>query len=207
MKQLIKIHRKEFTKKSTISALRIKYKEKRDVFHEEDIKIKEPISLFESWISEAVNTPEILEPNAMCLATATKQGIPSARYVLVKGYGKEGFTFFTNYSSRKAQELADNPNAAITAYWMPLRRSIRIEGTVQKVSREESENYFHQRPRASQIGALASPQSQKIPNREFLDEIESGIKEKLGEDGVVPLPDWLVLLFLRIVEFINYIFF
>lgn len=86
--------------------------------------------------------------------------------------------------------MASNPNVAAVFYWLPLRRSIRIEGTVSKVSREESETYFHQRPRASQIGALASPQSQIIPNREHMDKIEDDIKKQLGEDGEVPLPNW-----------------
>lgn len=118
-----------------------------------------------------------------------RSGIPSARYILVKGYGKEGFTFYTNYRSRKAKELAENPNAAITVYWLPLRRSIRIEGVVAKLSREESEKYFAQRPRASQIGALVSPQSEIIPSRQFLDEKEDDIKKQIG-DNPVPMPDW-----------------
>ena len=116
--------------------------------------------------------------------------MPSARYILMKGYTNEGFTFFTNYDSRKSVELAENPNVALTFYWLPLRRSVRIEGQAEKITKEESLEYFHQRPRASQIGALASPQSQVIPNREYLDKIETEIKEKLGPDGVVPLPNW-----------------
>lgn len=119
-----------------------------------------------------------------------RTGIPSARYVLVKGYATEGFSFYTNYRSRKAKELAENPNAAITVYWLPLRRSVRIEGTVTKLSREESEKYFSSRPRASQIGALASPQSEIIPGRRFLDEKEAEIKNQIGDDNQVPMPDW-----------------
>ncbi|XP_029714160.2 pyridoxine/pyridoxamine 5'-phosphate oxidase [Aedes albopictus] len=173
-----------------IAALRIKYKEKKDIFHESTIEVKEPFSLFRKWFDEACNTPEIIEPNAMCLATATKGAIPSARFVLLKDITDQGFTFFTNYDSRKAHEIAENPNVALTFYWLPLRRSIRIEGSAEKISREESETYFHQRPRASQIGALASPQSQPIPSREFLDQKEQSIKDELGPDGVVPLPNW-----------------
>jgi pyridoxamine 5'-phosphate oxidase len=120
----------------------------------------------------------------------TREGSPSNRYVLLKGYDERGFTFFTNYSSRKAADMETNPNVAVVFYWCPLRRSIRIEGTVTKLSREESETYFHQRPRASQIGALASPQSQVIPSREYLDKVENEIKQKLGESEEVPLPDW-----------------
>jgi pyridoxamine 5'-phosphate oxidase len=119
-----------------------------------------------------------------------REGFPSNRYVLLKGFDQRGFTFYTNYSSRKADDMETNPNVAVAFYWLPLRRSIRIEGTVTKVSREETETYFHSRPRASQIGALASPQSQVIPSREHIDEIESEIKKKLGESEVVPLPDW-----------------
>lgn len=119
-----------------------------------------------------------------------REGFPSNRYILLKGFDERGFTFFTNYASRKAEDLESNPNVAAAFYWLPLRRSVRIEGTTTKLSREESEAYFHARPRASQIGALASPQSQVIPNREYLDDIENEIKQKLGDTEEVPLPNW-----------------
>ncbi|XP_053690569.1 pyridoxine/pyridoxamine 5'-phosphate oxidase-like [Sabethes cyaneus] len=173
-----------------ISALRIKYKQKKDIFHESSIEVKDPLHLFRKWFDEACNTPEIIEPNAMCLATATKDAAPSARFVLLKDVNEHGFTFFTNYESRKAEELAENSKVALAFYWLPLRRSVRIEGTAERISRADSEAYFHQRPRASQIGALASPQSKPIPNREFLDLKEQKIKTELGPDGVVPLPNW-----------------
>uniref|UniRef100_A0A336M7R7 pyridoxal 5'-phosphate synthase n=1 Tax=Culicoides sonorensis TaxID=179676 RepID=A0A336M7R7_CULSO len=173
-----------------ISSLRLKYKTPKEIFTEESITKKEPFGLFNKWLQDALNTPEILEPNAICLATVNKDGFPSLRYVLLKDYGPKGFTFFTNYGSRKAQEIEQNPNVAMTIYWTPLRRSIRIEGEASKISREDSEKYFHTRPRASQIGALASPQSQPIPSRQYLDEIESGIKAKLGDTDEVPLPNW-----------------
>lgn len=179
------------------------------MFTEESIVKKEPFGLFSQWFQDALNTPEILEPNAISLATVSKDGFPSLRYVLLKDYGPSGFTFFTNYASRKAQEIVSciwsferthisenlssqeqNPNVAFTIYWTPLRRSIRVEGEASKISREDSEKYFHSRPRASQIGALASPQSQLIPSRQYLDEIESGIKAKLGDTQEVPLPNW-----------------
>jgi pyridoxamine 5'-phosphate oxidase len=112
------------------------------------------------------------------------------RYVLLKSFDQAGFTFFTNYASRKAHEIAANPNVALTFYWLPLRRSVRIEGQAAKISREDSEKYFHERPRASQIGALASPQSQAILSRQYLDEVEAKIKQELGADGEVPLPNW-----------------
>ncbi|EAA03810.5 pyridoxine/pyridoxamine 5'-phosphate oxidase-like [Anopheles arabiensis] len=173
-----------------LASLRIKYKSEKEIFLESSIERKEPISLFRKWMQDAVETPEIIEPNAMCLATATKDAVPSARFVLLKDVTEEGFTFFTNYESRKADELAENPNVALAFYWLPLRRSVRIEGTAERISREASETYFHQRPRASQIGALASPQSQPIPSREFLDKKEKAIKEELGPDTEVPLPNW-----------------
>lgn len=109
--------------------------------------------------------------------------------MLLKHYDEKGFVFFTNYGSRKAKDIDENPNVAASLYWLPLHRSVRIEGVASKISREDSEKYFHMRPRASQIGALASPQSELIPSREYLDEIETDIKEKLG-DGEVPLPNW-----------------
>ncbi|KAJ6639893.1 Pyridoxine/pyridoxamine 5'-phosphate oxidase [Pseudolycoriella hygida] len=173
-----------------LASLRLKFRSEKDKFLEANIAVKQPFHLFKSWLNEACETPEILEPNAFCLSTASKDGLPSARFVLLKTVEDDGFTFFTNYGSRKAQEIASNPNVAMTFYWVPLHRQVRIEGVASKVSRETSEKYFHERPRASQIGAAASPQSQTIPSREYLDEIESGIKEKLGPDDVVPLPNW-----------------
>uniref|UniRef100_A0AAG5CNM8 pyridoxal 5'-phosphate synthase n=1 Tax=Anopheles atroparvus TaxID=41427 RepID=A0AAG5CNM8_ANOAO len=173
-----------------LASLRIKYKSEKEIFLESSIDRKEPISLFRKWLQEACDTPEIIEPNAMCLATATKDAVPSARFVLLKDVTDEGFTFFTNYESRKADELAQNPNVALAFYWLPLRRSVRIEGSAERISRDASEAYFHQRPRASQIGALVSPQSKPIPNREFLDKKEKAIKEELGPDREVPLPNW-----------------
>lgn len=168
----------------------MKYKERKDVFLEKNIKIKEPITIFNEWLEEAISTDEIIEPNAGCIATVDKNGFPSNRFVLLKDVLDEGFTFFTNYSSRKAQDIAGNPNVAMTFYWLPLRRSIRIEGTAEKISKEDSLKYFHERPRASQIGALASKQSSKIPSRDHLDEIEAKLKIELGDDKPVPLPNW-----------------
>ncbi|ETN61135.1 pyridoxamine 5'-phosphate oxidase [Anopheles darlingi] len=159
-----------------LASLRIKYKSEKEIFLESSLERKEPFGVFRKWLQEACDTPEIIEPNAMCLATATKDAVPSARFVLLKDVTEEGFTFFTNYESRKAAELAENANVALAFYWLPLRRSVRIEGS--------SGAYF------AQIGALASPQSQPIPNREYLDKKEKAIKEELGPDKVVPLPNW-----------------
>ncbi|XP_055639828.1 pyridoxine/pyridoxamine 5'-phosphate oxidase-like isoform X2 [Toxorhynchites rutilus septentrionalis] len=164
--------------------------EKKDIFHESSIAVKEPFDLFRRWFDKALQTPEIIEPNAMCLATATKNAVPSARFVLLKDVTKEGFTFFTNYESRKAEDIAENSNVALAFYWLPLRRSVRIEGRAEKIPFSDSEAYFHQRPRASQIGALASPQSKPIVGREYLDQREEQIKNDLGSDTEVPMPNW-----------------
>ncbi|XP_030374423.1 uncharacterized protein LOC115623992 [Scaptodrosophila lebanonensis] len=173
-----------------LSALRLKYHERKDAFLEENIKIKNPFCLFREWMELALSTQEILEPNAAALATVDAEGKPSNRFVLVKEATAQGFTFFTNYGSRKADEIACNPNVAIAIYWLPLRRSIRIEGVAEKIPESDSLKYFHQRPRASQIGAAASPQSQRIPSRDYLDAVEADIKKKIGPEGEVPLPNW-----------------
>ena len=129
---------------------------------------RDPIKQFGAWFEEAqeANVPE---KNAMTLATATTDGRPSARIVLLKGYSDAGFVFFTNYLSRKGKEINKNPMGALTFFWPSLERQIRIEGVLEKVSKEESERYFHSRPKNSQVGAVASPQSQEIPGREFLE--------------------------------------
>lgn len=126
-----------------------------------------PIDLFQRWFSEAIASGSRL-PDAMTLATATKDGRPSARVVLLKQADEQGFVFYTNYRSKKARELDENPRAALVLYWVQLDRQIRIEGKVERVSAAESDEYFATRPRESQLGALASPQSEVIANREVL---------------------------------------
>ncbi len=127
-----------------------------------------PMHQFRDWFSEALNS-QMLEPNTMHLATVGAEGKPSGRIVLLKGIDN-GFLFFTNYESRKGKELEINSFASITFYWAELERQVRIEGKIEKVSAEDSEQYFHSRPKASQIGAIASPQSQVIENREVLEQ-------------------------------------
>jgi pyridoxamine 5'-phosphate oxidase len=127
-----------------------------------------PFPQFETWFQEAL-TAQILEPNAMVLATVSADK-PSARVVLLKGLATEGFVFFTNYTSRKGIELAENPNAALCFNWLDLQRQVRIEGIIEKISAAESDAYFQSRPFSSRIGAWASPQSQIIPNRSVLEE-------------------------------------
>lgn len=127
-----------------------------------------PYQQFGKWFTEALKA-EILEPNAMSIATANKKGLPSARIVLLKGFNEDGFVFYTNYESQKGKELEENPYAALIFFWGDLERQIRIEGVVEKVSEEESNQYFQSRPKGSQLGALTSPQSQTIPDRSFLE--------------------------------------
>ena len=131
---------------------------------------QDPIAQFAKWWKEAVES-EILEVNAMTLATASTDGIPSARIVLLKDFSEKGFVFFTNYESFKGHQLADNPKACLVFFWKELERQVRITGLVQQVSASESNTYFHARPEGSQIGALTSPQSHVIENRQWLDDL------------------------------------
>src|SRR6185503_15060486 len=124
------------------------------------------IKQFEKWWNEAVNS-KIDEVNAMTLATASIDGLPSARIVLLKGFSEKGFVFFTNYESYKAQQMAENPKACLVFFWKELERQVRITGLIQKISAEESDAYFKSRPESSRIGALASPQSRVIESRQW----------------------------------------
>lgn len=146
-----------------------------------------PVKQFETWFQEAQNN-NIQEPNVMTLATSTSDGKPSARIVLLKGVEEDGFVFYTNYGSRKSDELASNPNAALVFCWIELARQIRIEGVVQKVSKEESKTYFQSRPKGSQIGAWASPQSSVIDNRDILENKASELEKEFAEVEKLPLP-------------------
>lgn len=147
----------------------------------------DPVAQFAFWFEEAQNS-QLLEPNAMTLATASPDGRPSARTVLLKDYGNQGFTFFTNYESQKGAELLANPRAALLFTWLELQRQIRIEGRVEKIDPETSLAYFQSRPRESQIGAWASPQSQVIADRETLKKLESEVEVKFSGLEKLPLP-------------------
>ncbi len=150
---------------------------------------QDPFLQFDSWFQEAV-AAQILEPNAMVLATVS-EGKPSARVVLLKGLNTEGFVFFTNYTSRKGIELAENPHAALCFNWLDLQRQVRIEGVVQKISEADSDAYFNSRPFGSRIGAWASPQSQIIENRSILEENLAELTEKYkNTEGVSRPPHW-----------------
>ncbi|KAH1017532.1 hypothetical protein HUJ05_008156 [Dendroctonus ponderosae] len=169
-----------------IGGMRHDYNSKSNLFLEDQLERKEPISLFQKWFEIIRNDSRTVEPNAVCLATCTKygnpkeielrelyitlnkDGIPSARFVLLKGFGKDGFRFFTHYTSRKGQELEENPKAALTFYWEHYSRSVRIEGDVEKLPIEDADEYFSKRPYESQIGALCSDQSKPVRNRDAL---------------------------------------
>ena len=154
---------------------------------EEDLAA-DPVEQFQLWLDQAM-AAEPREFTAMTLATADGAGRPSARIVLLKGFDERGFVFFTNYESDKARELAENPRAALVFYWAALDRQVRVEGTVEKTSREESAAYFESRPRGSRLGAWASPQSRPVGGRQ---EIERLLEEVAGRfaDGDVPVPDF-----------------
>ena len=146
----------------------------------------DPIAQFVAWFDDA-QAAELREPNAMTLATETPDGAPSARIVLLKGVDARGFVFYTDYRSRKGEELAANPRAALVFHWAELERQVRVTGTVARVSREESEAYYRTRPVDSRIGAWASHQSRPIAGRAELEAREAELARRYA-DGDVPLP-------------------
>lgn len=148
-----------------------------------------PIDQFTRWWNDAVAS-QIDEVNAMTLATVNAAGVPAARIVLLKGYNPEGFIFFTNYESDKGKNLAHNPNAALVFFWKELERQIRIEGTVQKVSAEESDRYFNSRPASSRIGAWASPQSAVIENRLVIEQNVERYSSIFANDSIERPDHW-----------------
>jgi pyridoxamine 5'-phosphate oxidase len=147
------------------------------------------IEQFDQWWDEAINS-ELVEVNAMTLATASANGIPDARIVLLKGYDKNGFVFFTNYQSNKGKELLDNPNACLVFFWAALERQVRITGTVAKISGTESDAYFISRPVGSRMGAWASPQSEVITKREEIEENLKNIEQQFSDGNIPRPPHW-----------------
>ena len=148
-----------------------------------------PIDFFRRWFNEAIASGSRL-PDSMTLATATKDGKASARIVLLKGVENDGFVFYTNYNSRKAQELDENPRAALVLYWIQLDRQVRVEGSVERTSAAESDEYFQTRPRESQLGALASPQSEVIETRNVLEESFRKLDEQYRDQPVARPAHW-----------------
>jgi pyridoxamine 5'-phosphate oxidase len=150
---------------------------------------KNPFDQFEKWWQQAINS-QIDEVNAMTLATVNKSGKPSARIVLLKGFDKNGFVFFTNYLSQKAIEISENQEVCLVLFWKELERQIRIEGIATKISEIQSDAYFDSRPLESQIGAWASPQSQPITSRIELEEKVASIKNKFKAEKITRPPFW-----------------
>ncbi|MDR9417730.1 pyridoxamine 5'-phosphate oxidase [Gracilimonas sp.] len=145
-----------------------------------------PVKQFEVWMEEAADA-KVPEPNAMTLSTVDMQNKPHSRVVLLKGIEDDNFIFYTNYESDKGREIESNKHVALCFLWLELERQVRVEGTVEKISTEESEGYFKERPYKSQLGALASNQSSVVPNREFLEDRFEEMREKYNE-GEVPKP-------------------
>ena len=150
--------------------------------------LESPTDMLRNWF-EKIEDLEHIEPNAAILSTSTKKGKPSSRAVLVKEFDERGFVFYTNYKSKKAQEIEVNPYGSLLFYWQDFERQVRIQGKIRKVSRSKSEKYFHSRPRLSQISVLASHQSKTLENREELDKKVKKL-EKMYDGKEIPLPDY-----------------
>ncbi|GAB3355828.1 pyridoxamine 5'-phosphate oxidase [Arachidicoccus ginsenosidivorans] len=166
-----------------IAAIRTEYKQL--TLDEKDVE-PDPFLQFDKWWQQAISA-EAGEVNAMTLATASQDGIPDARIVLLKNIAENGFVFFTNYDSRKGQQLLENPHAALVFFWKELERQVRIKGKVTKVSQELSDSYFASRPTGSKVGAWSSPQSQVIASRVILQQNELNFKAQFGE--TIPRPE------------------
>ncbi|MCX8019858.1 MAG: pyridoxamine 5'-phosphate oxidase [Chitinophagaceae bacterium] len=172
--------------KKQVASLRKEYK--RGALTEKTAE-PNPFRQFEKWWKEAVKSvPE--EVNAMTVATATKDGTPSARIMLLKDFSEKGFVFFTNYQSRKGLELEENPKACLVFFWKELERQVRISGRVQKTSTQISDDYFYSRPFLSQLGAVASPQSRIIRNRKWLEERFQKVRESLKKQMLKRPDHW-----------------
>jgi len=149
----------------------------------------DPLKQFAKWWRQAIKS-KMEEANAMTLATASPEGVPSARIVLLKDFGEMGFTFFTNYDSFKGQQLSENPKACLVFFWKELERQVRITGLVEKISEAASNEYFYSRPMDSQLGAIASPQSRLIESREWLDEKFKQMKKEIGNSNIKRPSNW-----------------
>uniref|UniRef100_A0A1A8JR40 pyridoxal 5'-phosphate synthase n=1 Tax=Nothobranchius kuhntae TaxID=321403 RepID=A0A1A8JR40_NOTKU len=186
---VLNLCRKASSDSMDLSNMRKKYKGDEECFEENHLVSVDPIKQFGNWFDDATKCSEIGEANAMCIATANKDGRPSARMVLLKGYSNDGFTFYTNYESRKGVELESNPYACLVFYWEPLNRQIRVEGSVERIPAQASCEYFHSRPKSSQIGAVVSRQSSPVPNRDYLRQKNVELQEKY-KDTEVPMPEY-----------------
>ena len=155
---------------------------------ENDIHVN-PMVQFQQWFNEALQGG-VKEPNAMTLATADLKGKPSARTLLLKGFDERGFSFFTNYESRKGRELAENSFATMLFFWLDLERQVTIEGAIERLSYEESVAYFHERPRESQIGAWVSRQDVRLDSRAILEQQLLHFTQKFDHESIIPMPDY-----------------
>ena len=171
---------------NNIADIRKEYK--LQTLAENDV-LKDPIAQFDKWWQEAVHA-DIDEVNAMTLATASADGMPDARIVLLKGFDTKGFSFFTNYNSSKGHQLLENPRATLVFFWKELERQVRISGLVSLVSEKISEEYFNSRPEGSRLGAWASPQSEVIESREWLEDNEKKLREEWNGTSVTRPPHW-----------------
>jgi pyridoxamine 5'-phosphate oxidase len=173
-------------KNTDLSALRVNYTLKS--FSEQDV-LPDPFKQFENWLDEAIQSA-VNEPNAMVLATVKEDLSPSARVVLLKGFSHEGFVFYTNYESNKSEQISKNNQVALVFCWLELQRQVRIEGTVSRISEDESDQYFHTRPLSSQIGAHASPQSQLVESREELERKYREFEELFMKQPIIRPKNW-----------------
>lgn len=171
---------------NSIADIRKEYK--LQTLSEKDI-LADPFRQFEKWWNEALNAG-IEEANAMTLATASADGMPDARIVLLKGFDEKGFTFYTNYNSSKGLQLLENPRASLVFFWKELERQIRIGGLVSLAPAKDSDEYFNSRPEGSRIGAWASPQSEVIDSREWLEENEGKIRSAFAGSSIGRPPHW-----------------
>ena len=151
--------------------------------------VEDPIEQFRSWFDEATKS-EVVEPNAMIIATVNDKNIPSARTVLLKEIDSDGFLFYTNYTSDKAKDISNNSNVSLVFLWKEIERQVRITGVAEKIGTGRSEQYFHKRPKGSQIGAWVSPQSSIIKDRSILEERQIEIESKYQNEDKLPLPDF-----------------
>ena len=169
-----------------MAEIRKNYQQKK--LMEENVDLN-PFKQFEYWWQDAIEA-KVDEVNAMTLATASMDAVPSARIVLLKGFSEQGFIFFSNYNSYKGQQLAENPKACLVFFWKELERQIRITGLVMKLNNGENDNYFYSRPFASQVGAVASPQSQVIESRQWLDDKFNRLEQELNTENIQRPPHW-----------------
>ena len=179
---------KRLLQKNSMTIADIRKDYKLTTFDEKDADAN-AIKQFGKWWEDAIHS-EILEVNAMTLATASKEGVPDARIVLLKGYDENGFVFFTNYQSAKGLELKENPKASLVFFWKELERQVRIKGTVEMTSAIESDAYFVSRPEGSRIGAWASPQSAVIENRDVIEKNVTNYQQQFSNSNIDRPPYW-----------------